>query len=93
MANLSTAISKLRDSGLCAAESQECIGDIVGGAEYKIVGEVGIFKDGFSMSLENGSWIVRISGVGQMIDEFICVDLNAAVELVLAAYKERGVVK
>lgn len=93
MSNLSTAISKLRASGLCATVSQERIGDIVGGAEFKPVGEIGIYKDGFSISLENDSWITRVSGVGQMIDEFIGVELDAAVEFVLATYKERGVVK
>lgn len=93
MSNVSGAISKLTASGLFATEPQERVGEIVGGSEFKCFGDIGVYKEGFSISFENGFWVARVSGEGQMIDEVTFPELDAAVEFVLASYRKKGAMK
>jgi hypothetical protein len=91
MLKIADAISRLRFSGLCVAEPRGDIGGIIGGSEFKCVGDIGVYKDAFSIAFENGSWIVRVPGEGQMIEEVAFSELESAVWFVLAVYQRMGV--
>ena len=87
MNELQYAVDKLLASNISAEYKSNKQIQIIGGTEVSEYSGIKVYKNGFNVTFEDGAWIVRLPGEGQMISEYIVSSLEDAVQHVLEFYQ------
>ena len=85
-ADLQEMLSKLRNCNLVASVRRNQEIEIIGGTEERNAGVLSTFKNGFTISREDGIWIGRMPGPGQTSVEKSSADLAETIDLVCEYY-------
>jgi predicted phage-related endonuclease len=86
MNELQNAVEKLRASNISAEFRSDKIRQIIGGIGVSEISGIKVYKKSFSVTFEGTTWVVRLPGEGQLINEYFANSLEDAVDLVLEIY-------